>query len=79
MNIILSVVFIIIWMYGVGPFLLVLNAIAHSDTNLLLGYAKKEKKSTFKFRVYQVLHCIGYLAWVVGLIAIYPLVSHFMK
>ncbi len=79
MVIFLSVIFMVIWWFGVGPFLLVLNAIAHSDTNLLLGYAKKEQKSTFKFRVYQVLHCIGYLSWVVGFISIYPLVSHFMK
>lgn len=61
---------LLFWWFGVGPSLVFFNAVAHSETNCLIGWMKAEGKSTFKLRVYQVLHCIGYIVWVAGLIAI---------
>jgi len=69
----------IIWWFGVGPFLMVFNGIAHSDTNCLISWAKHEGNSTFKLRVYQVLHCIGYAVWLAGLIVIPVLFKIYMK
>lgn len=60
----------IIWWFGAGPFLIFFNGIAHSETNCLISWAKRDGTSTFKLRVYQVLHCIGYAVWITVLITI---------
>lgn len=69
-TIVLFALSMFLWLYGAGPFLLFANAVAHSETNCLISWAKKDGKSTFKLHVYQVLHCIGYLVWLAGFIAI---------
>lgn len=75
----LSILAMFMWWFGTGPFLLFFNAVAHSETNLDLHYAKERGKSTFGLRIKQVLHCVGYLVWVVGLIAIPVLFKIYMK
>lgn len=75
----IAAIFMVIWWFGVGPFLLVFNGIAHSETNCLIGWAKHENKSTVKLRFYQVLHCLGYLVWGIGLVAIPLVIKHYMN
>lgn len=75
----LSAFAMIIWWFGAGPFLLFFNAVSHSETNCELSWAKHDGRSTLKYRVYQVLHCIGYIVWVAGLIAIPVLFKIYMK
>ena len=75
MPIIAIILFVLCWMYLVGP-LLAANAVAHSDTNLLIGYAKADGEPLFKLRVYQVLHCLVYVAWGIGLLVIPFIIKH---
>lgn len=69
-DMILCALALLMWWFGVGPVLMVLNGIAHSDTNMLKRHAKGDGKSTAKYTFYQFVHCCGYVVWVIGLISI---------
>lgn len=75
--IITSIFAMLVWVYGVGLFLLAFNAVTHSDTNCLLHNVKFDGKSIIKLRIYQVLHCTGYLVWGVVFVSIPFIIKHF--
>lgn len=76
LDIILFIVTVLLWWFIAGPIMMVLNAEAHSETNFMLAMAQDENESTFKWRVYQVLHCIVYALWVVGLFTLPLIIKH---
>lgn len=69
-NMILCACTLLVWWFGAGPFLLLFNGIAHSDTNMLKRHAKGDGNSTAKYTFFQLLHCCGYVVWVIGLFSI---------
>lgn len=65
-DMIMCTVALLVWWFGVGPFLMVFNGIVHLDTNMLKRQAKRDSKSTAKYAFYQFFHCCGYVVWIAG-------------